>query len=121
MRKKLNKIKIFTDENIANLEKKINSWFKQNKFIEIVQILQSETVTNFESGSISGSLNRTITIFYKDTENPSLEMIETVPQTKFSKEEDTSSATTEPVKSKKVSQEADDLQFLYEQLEKNSE
>ena len=70
MRNKLNKIKIFSDENIVNLEKKINSWFKQNKFIEIVQILQSETTTNLESVSMNGSFNRTITICYRDTENP---------------------------------------------------
>lgn len=120
MRNKLNKIKIFTDENIANLEKKINSWFKQNKFIEIVQILQSETVTNFESDSINGSLNRTITIFYKDTETPSLSMNETVAQNKVSKEIPPP-AKTKPVAPNKVSKETDDLEFLYEQLQDNSE
>lgn len=56
MRTKLNKIKIFSDENIANLEKKINSWFNKNRYIEIVQILQSETMINLESDSIGGSL-----------------------------------------------------------------
>jgi chromosomal replication initiation ATPase DnaA len=121
MRNKLNKIKIFTDESFANLEKKINSWFKQNKFIEIAQILQSETATNFESNSINGSLNHTITIFYKDTENPSLEMNETVAQEKVSKEEETSSTIPEPVEQKKASKETDGLEFLYEQLQDNSE
>jgi hypothetical protein len=121
MKTKLNKIKIFSDENIAALERKINSWFKENKFIEFVQILQSETVTNLESDPTNGSLNRTITICYKDTENPSIATNESVSQNKASIEKETSSAITESVKSKKVSQKADDLEFLYEQLQDSSE
>ena len=117
MRNKLNKIKIFTDKNIANLEKKINSWFKKNKFIEVVQILQSETVTNLESDSMSDGFNRTITICYKDTENPSLEMNETIAKEKVSKKPEPSIAITEPAKASKVSENEDDLEFLYNQLQ----
>ena len=120
MNTKLNKIKIFTDKNIADLEMKINSWFKENKYIEIVQILQSETVTNFESDLINDSFIRTITICYKDTENPSLAMNESVAPTNASKKEESSSATG-PVALKKVPKETDGLEFLYEQLKKNSE
>lgn len=123
MRTKLNKIKIFSDESISDLEKKINSWLKQNKYIEIVQILQSETVTNLDSDTINGIFNRTITICYKETENPSLTMNETIAQNKVSDEEkeEASSIITEPVKPKKVSEKTDDLEFLYEQVQDISE
>jgi hypothetical protein len=117
MKPKLNKIKIFSDQNIANLEKEINSWFKQNKYIEIVQILQSETLTDLTPDFKNDSFNRTITICYKETENPSLAQNESVSQTKFSNKEEISSTITEPAKSKKVSQGADDLEFLYEQVQ----
>jgi hypothetical protein len=116
MKTKLNKIKIFSDENIAALERKINSWFKENKFIEFVQILQSETVTNLESDPTNGSLNRTITICYKEIEQPSSETTESSAKNEVSKEEETSPAITEPVAQKKVSKETDELKFLYEQL-----
>jgi hypothetical protein len=117
MRNKLNKIKLFSDENIADLEKKINLWFKQNKFIEIVQILQSETVTNIKSDSMNGSFNRTITVCYKDTETPSLEMNETIVKEKASKKAKPSPAVSEPVEIPEVSKNHDDLEDLYKRLQ----
>ena len=71
MRVKLIKIKLFTDNDITNLEKKINSWFKKNKYIEVVQILQSEYAANDSSDSRNGNLSRTITVCYKEIEEPS--------------------------------------------------
>jgi len=116
MKTKLNKIKLFTDKNIANLEKKINSWFRQNKYIEIVQILQSETLTDLAPDFKNDSFNRTITICYKEIEQPSSETTESVTQKSVSKEE-SESAITEPIKSPKVPEKGDDLEFLYKQLQ----
>ena len=116
MRNKLNKIKIISDENISDLEKKINSWLKKNKFIEVVQILQSETVTNLKSDSINGGINRTITICYKEAENPSLATNEAIAKEKVSEEPKPLPAITEPTKISKVSENEDDLEFLYNQL-----
>ena len=118
MKPKLNKIKIFSDQNIANLEKKINSWFKQNKFIEIVQILQSETLTDLTPDFKNDSFNRTITICYKEIEAPSSEITESVAQVS---EKETESAITEPIKPPKLPEKGDDLEFLYEQLQDSSE
>ena len=102
MKTKLNKIKLFTDKSVANLEKKINSWFKQNKYIEIVQILQSETLTDLAPDFKRDSFNRTITICYKEIEQPS-------------------SGITESVAKNKASKETNGLEFLYEQLQDNSD
>ena len=77
-------------------------------------------MTNFESDPINYSFIRTITICYKDTENPSLAMNESVAPTNASKKEESSSATG-TVALKKVPKETDGLEFLYEQLKKNSE
>ena len=88
MRIKLNKIKLFSDSDITNLEKKINSWFKKNKYIEVVQILQSEYVTNDSSDSRNNNLSHTITICYKEIEKPSSVISELVSQKKRPKKND---------------------------------
>jgi hypothetical protein len=84
MRTKLNKIKIFKDSSISKLEKTINAWFEKNKYIEIVRILQSETVVNKSSDDKNGNFNRTITICYKELEEPPSAAI--VDSADFSKE-----------------------------------
>ena len=98
MRVKLNKIKLFTDNDITNLEKKINSWFKKNKYIEVIQILQSEYATNDSSDSRNGNFSRTITVCYKEIEEPS-------------------SVIPEPVAQKKLSQKNGEFEFLHKQLQ----
>ena len=97
MRTKLNKIKLFTDKNISKLEKTINSWFEKNKYIEVVQILQSETVINDFSDSQEENLCRTITICYKEIEEPPL-------------------ATADPMVQEKISKKNDEFEFLNKQL-----
>lgn len=98
MKIKLNKIKLFTDNDITNLENKINSWFKKNKYIEVIQILQSEYVTNDSFDSKNGNFSRTITICYKEIEK-------------------SSSAIPEPVEQKKLSKKNDEFEFLDKQLQ----
>ena len=97
MRTKLNKIKLFKDSNISKLEKTINYWFEKNKYIEIVQILQSETVTNSSSDTQNGNISRTISICYKEIEEPP-------------------AAKTEPVTQKKSSKKHDEFELLNKQL-----
>ena len=88
MRTKLNKIKLFTGKNISKLEKNINSWFEKNKYIEIVQILQSMTATNDFSDSQNDNLCRTITICYKEIDEPPLAIADSVAQKKMPKKDD---------------------------------
>ena len=78
MRTKLNKIKLFKDSSISKLEKTINAWFEKNKYIEIVRILQSETAINNSPDTKNVSFSRTITICYKELEEPpSVAIVET--------------------------------------------
>ena len=98
MRNKLNKIKLFIDNDITKLENRINSWFNKNKYIEVVQILQSETMTNPASKASTDSWRCTISILYKETEEPSPAINETIVQ-------------------KKPLKKMDGLEFLNEQLQ----
>lgn len=88
MRTKLNKIKLFKDSSISKLEKTINSWLEKNKYIEIVQILQSETVINNSPDAKNGNFSRTISICYKELEEPSSVIPEPVTQNKLSRKND---------------------------------
>ena len=97
MRNKLNKVKLFIDNDITKLEKKINSWFNENKYIEVVQILQSENTSNAESKSSEESWNCTITILYKEIEEPS-------------------STITKPTDHKGLSKKTGRLEFLNEEF-----
>ena len=85
MRTKLNKIKLFKDSSISKLEKTINSWLEKNKYIEIVQILQTETGINNSPDAKDGNSSSTITICYKELEKPPSAAI--VGSDDFSKEE----------------------------------
>ena len=88
MRAKINKIKLFKDSNISKLEKTINYWFEKNKYIEIVQILQSEIVINHSSDTQNENISRTITICYKEIEEPPATKAEPVTQKESSKKHD---------------------------------
>jgi hypothetical protein len=98
MRNKLNKIKLFIDNDITKLESKINSWFNKNKYIEVVQILQSETMINPASKASTDSWRCTISILYREIE-------------------ESSSAINETVVQKKPLEKMDRLEFLNEQLQ----
>ena len=117
LRTKLNKIKLFTDTNITKLEKAINSWFEKNKYIDIVQILQSETLTDLGQTSETNGFSRTITICYREIEQASAKISKPVVPSKKSKKEKISSETTEPVTHNQVTKETDEYKFLKEQLE----
>ena len=93
MRNKLNKVKLFIDRDINKLEKKINSWFNKNKYIEVVQILQS----NATSESSKESWSCIITILYKEIEEPP-------------------STITKPTDHKSLSKKTDRLEFLNEEF-----
>ena len=72
MRTKLTKIKLFKENSITKLEKTINSWLEKNKYIEIVQILQSETVMKNSPDAQHCNSSSTITICYKELEEQPL-------------------------------------------------
>ena len=57
------KVKIFTEDDIKKLESNINEWLKENSDIEIINSLQSESVS--ESNKVVGHWSMTITILYK--------------------------------------------------------
>ena len=61
------KAKIFTDDNVYDLEKKMNDWFRMNLGIEIIGFTQSESnavnTSDIENDNYFGV---TITIFYRD-------------------------------------------------------
>jgi hypothetical protein len=61
------KVKIFTDDNVYDLEKKMNAWFRMNRGIEIIGFTQSESnAVNTNDIPATYNFGVTITILYRD-------------------------------------------------------